>query len=152
MKILFLDIDGPLIPTRIHIKKGYGFYGYDYFQDGTHVWDSNFCLKLAEKFDGKIVFNSSHNTSGKERILKTAINNGIGDLIHEDVITKYPYIDNRVTACRDFLERHNYKDANWIVIDDFELPTQHLINVTLEDGMTPEKIDLLFKKFQESNV
>jgi hypothetical protein len=151
MKILFLDVDGPLIPLRLHRQVG-GIFKYDTL-GGYYVWDKEFIEDLncaCPVYDIKIVFNSAHNTSGPDIMKSTAAANGLNiDLLHDDVCTKYPWIDNRVDAINDWLHRNVPVGVicKWLVVDDFELPVKHMINVSLDEGMTPKKIMELFSRF-----
>jgi len=48
MKILFLDVDGPLIPLRLHVKTSEFGYGYDRHEDMSYVYDKKFIQELNE--------------------------------------------------------------------------------------------------------
>lgn len=148
MRILFLDIDGPLVPLRLHLQKGFGLYGYRYRDDGTICWDPVACAELNKlPADIQIVFSTSHNTGGPERMRKTALANGFPESrLHSDICTKYPEeIENRIPAILDWINRNG--DCYWVVVDDFDLPTDNLVNVKLYDGLTKEKLKEVFNKF-----
>lgn len=152
MRILFMDVDGPLIPLRMHWQVGSVFKYAEV--GGYYIWDPNvikYFNDYCPKLDIKIVFNSSHNTSGADVLRMTARSNGLDpSILHDDVCTKYPDIDNRVEAIYDWLKRNVPKgqSCKWMVVDDFDLPVgQHLMNVTLESGLDDKKLETIFGKF-----
>ena len=143
MKIIFLDVDGPLIPLRMHMQMGNGIFKYDE-KGGYYVWDKNFIDNLNEHCPPqgiKLVWNSSHNDSGREVIRATAIANGLNpELFHEDICTGFPTsIVSRVKAIDDWLYKNTPKGqkCKWMVVDDYKLDLyQHQIRHSLEKGMT----------------
>jgi len=161
MKILFLDVDGPLIPLRLHKQWGHLFQ-YDEF-GGYYVWDSEFIEELNEHCGPqgvKIVFNSSHNASGSDVIRMTAKANGLREeLLHQDVCTKYPEISHRYQAIQDWLKRNvpEGRSCKWIVVDDEQLtyyntktPVPNQVQVTLDNGVLSKHVVEVFDKFMHS--
>lgn len=142
--ILFLDIDGPLIPTRLHVKTPSGLFYYDHHPTMTKVMDAPFIKYLNDVLPVhkyQIVFNTAHNDFGKDYILNHAIDNGFDmKLIHDDCMTKYPYeIYNRMRAIEEYISRHPIK--NWIVVDDVYIADGiNHIRPTLSEGMTKDLI------------
>lgn len=152
MKILFLDVDGPLIPTRLHVNIG-GLFKYD-MRDGLHVWDPEVIQNLNDHCpsqDIKLVFNTMHNTGGISLIKDTALMNGISaDLLHPDLITRFPLgIDDRLGGIYDWLNRNVpvNQSCKWVVVDDFQLPVHNLVNVDLHYGITDKDIIRIFSMF-----
>jgi hypothetical protein len=156
MRILFLDVDGPLIPTRIW-ENGRPVFVRDKL-GGYYLWDKDCCESLNSicgVYGAKIVFNSSHNTSGPGILSSTAKANGIrSEFLHDDLCTKYPQLyEERPTAIYDWLERNVTASTrcHWLVIDDFELPVgDHLVNVTLKEGVGSKHVLSIVKKFSDS--
>lgn len=154
MRIIFLDVDGPLIPLRLHWKikdTQLQLHEYARFDDGTLKWDSEFVEALntyCPAMGIQIVFNSSHNTTPNE-YYRTAKANGLNTgLLHKEFYTGYPMkIENRVEAIEDWLKKNVKIRCEWIVVDDFELPVPHMINVSIEEGMTDKHIKDLFNAF-----
>lgn len=160
MKVLFLDIDGPLIPLKIHIQKG-NIFTYDRHEDGSYVYDPFFIKELNEHCPPqniKIVFNTAHNDNeGVADVKYCAIKNGLNpSIIHEKYKTKFPsLIDNRVGAIYDWLHENVPKgqSCKWIVVDDFNLPCDiHLENVDLKIGITDRNIINIFSKFMHNDM
>ena len=65
MKIVFLDVDGPLIPGRMHVAPGYAT-----LQHAPEMMDQKWRFdpvavmmikRLLERTDAKIVWNTTHN-------------------------------------------------------------------------------------------
>ncbi len=148
MNILFLDVDGPLIPLRLHETNSSGLFTYKYYLTGSKVMDAYFIEYLNEVLPAqnyKIVFNTAHNQFGKNYILNHAEDNGFNmDLLHNDLMTKYPEeIYSRMGAIEDWLKR-NDGIKNWIVIDDVYIADGiNHIRPSLMEGMTPEFIKQL---------
>lgn len=157
MKILFLDIDGPLIPLRIHVQKGYGFFGYSLHDNNTLVWDKEAVAKIVAAVpDAKIVFNSSHNAQGTFCIRLTAITNGFPEsMLHENIITKYPFTEVREAAIYEWL-RENIPPGttyNWVSVDDFKLNLgRNFVHVSLEEGLTDTKLEKIFRKLKDKRL
>lgn len=156
MKILFLDVDGPLIPLRIHVKSSEFGYGYDRYDDMSYVYDKNFIKELNEHCPPQniqIVFNTSHNDNqGVTDVKYCAIKNGLNpNLIHPNYKTKFPsIIPNRLYAIRDWLMNNvpENQECKWIVVDDIPLKCgKHLENVDLKQGVTDKHIINIFGKF-----
>jgi hypothetical protein len=158
MKILFLDVDGPLIPLRLHKEWGHLFQ-YDEV-GGYYVWDDEFIKELNDHCPPqgiKIVFNSSHNDSGAYVMRMTALANGMRpDILHDDICTKYPQIDHRFMAIEEWLNRNVPfgSSCKWFVVDDMEITyynskkvVPNHIQVTLDNGVTDKHVIEIFDKF-----
>jgi len=151
MKVLFLDVDGPLIPERMHLKYANGLYGYDR-QDGIFVWDKEFIKELNEHCppqDIKIVFNSAHNSSGPSIMKFTSKFNGLNqELLHNDCCTRFPdHVDFRIDGIIDWLHRNAVEPIKWLVVDDFDMKIPNQILVDLKQGVTAHHIIEIFGTF-----
>ena len=154
-KIIFMDVDGPLIPLRMHKNTGYGLVQYDYHDDNVLKWDPNVIATLNEHCPPqniRIVFNTAHNgNEGINEVRNCAIRNGLHcNLIHPIHKTRFPdSIDGRVTAIYDWLHR-NIKDddkCRWVVADDYELNVpDHQIKVDLASGLSDTQLVEMFTR------
>ena len=150
MKIIFLDVDGPLIPLRLHKSTGGHLFKYDML-GGYYVWDPVFVQALNDHCPPqniKLVFNSAHNINGSSILRSTAAANKLNpSLLHNDTCTKYPDMVNKVDAIYDWLHRNVPlgDSCKWMTVDDFDLPIgNHLVSCSLQNGMTVNLIDKLF--------
>lgn len=138
-KIIFLDVDGPLIPLKNHIN---GNRQRD--SNGFFIWDS-YCVDqyniITDKHDAKIVFNSAHNASGSSIMKRHASLNGLNN-IHPTVCTNFAAVMNgrflftsedRYIAIQKWINDYKalYNDIHWVVVDDLpvHLPKQVLVNL-----------------------
>lgn len=139
-KIIFLDIDGPVIPINVPT--------YDSIFRLVHNYEAILRLnELCEQTNAKIVTNSMHNYNDyedgtlKEDLVKWGIKE---EYFHDDWRTIFPNIDykqinstvrgiGRLHAINVWLATHYYID-NWVCFDDrnfTDLPNLILI----EDGL-----------------
>jgi hypothetical protein len=136
-KIIFQDIDGPLIPFRMYYT---GDRPFDP-QQQSFIWDPvavDMLNRLCEKFDAQIVFNTAHGENPREVLLHQAAYNRL-KYIHPEVKTKYPFTANRYQAITEFLEIYpSIQKFDWIVIDDMQVCLSRQIKVDWEVGMTLE--------------
>ena len=118
MKIIFLDIDGPMIPLR------------------SYIWDRNaswkqlldpMCVKVLraviDETGAKIVFNTTHNTmleatNSSPGLIARFVEHGFKDDLHEDLRTIYPATD-RKTSIMEWLHRH--PTETWVAFDDAKI-------------------------------
>lgn len=149
-KILFLDIDGPLIPSRMYKAPGQ-----------TRPWVTMFdpaavgmLNTIADKTGCKFVVHSSWvattfhydmlpNT--KTPVLDHMINQGIlADHFHDDWVAQYTFSGNRWHAIADWII--NWQDdgikTDYLILDDADMPyqfpldkTRH-IHVDFDEGFT----------------
>jgi hypothetical protein len=113
-KVVFLDIDGPMIPATM------------FLYDKMASWERRFppttiavVKTLCERTGAKIVFNTTHNQPipGVDDIHIAISKAGIdGEHFHEDRHTKYPQID-RGLAVKEWLARHPEVE-DWVALDD----------------------------------
>lgn len=125
MRIIFLDIDGPLIPLRMYFN-GNRPFNTEY---GSFVYDPiavAMIKTLASKFDAKVVFNSAHNENPAHIMLHQATFNGLKDVMHTDIITQFPHTPDRLSAIETWLKEHS-EVTEWIVIDDMPVDSSRNI-------------------------
>lgn len=114
-KIIFLDIDGPMIPASYFLV------------DNMASWERRFptttvavIKRLCERTGAKVVFNTTHNRpfDGIDDIDVALEKQGLDrEHIHEtDLATKYPDIE-RDLAVKEWLHRHP-EVTDWVALDD----------------------------------
>ncbi len=144
MKILFLDVDGPLIPARMY---------YDGIPrrpfDGTWLYDPvaiGMVNALCNKYGAKIVYNSSHNDDGPAHMRAQATANDLDHHLHPtDWITKFPGdTDNRAQGITEWLLRHP-EVTNWVDVDDFAVQVTNFALVDFKIGMTLDTYETMEK-------
>lgn len=140
-KILFLDIDGVLLPGRAYMLPNQTNNPYVTVFDPCAVSMLNDALRKQKR---KIVVHSSwvkHWT--KDEIFKHLVEQGVnGDYFHEDWYTD-PYFHWRYDRVRDWMSRHK-EVTDWVVVDD-EVPSSaedmrflrgHVIFTDFDEGIT----------------
>jgi hypothetical protein len=134
-KILFLDIDGPLIPARLYFNGSPrphstgGGWAYDPVAVGM-------IATLVERHGIQLVYNSSHNDSGKDYIYHQALNNQLADWLHVDFMTTFPHQTyERAEGITKWLQEH-MEVTHWASVDDFPLQLPNAVQVDYNAGMT----------------
>lgn len=132
-RIIFLDIDGPVIP------------GTMYCLDRHCSWQKNIPPMIAhavntmcERTEAKIVFNTTHNRvrEGEETIFQAMVRAGFdpAHLFTADPATHYPKVA-RDQAVTEWLGRH--PDTDWLALDDCEFTNdERLIRIDPHVGIT----------------
>jgi hypothetical protein len=134
MRVIFQDIDGPLIPLRMYYTGGRLFNqnARSFIYDPIAVGMVN---QLASKYDAKIVFNSAHCANGPDIMRHQADFNNLTPM-HDDCVTKFAKsIEHRYDAIAEWLGRHP-DVTEWIVIDDMAVNTSRQVHVDYNVGMT----------------
>lgn len=135
MKIIFQDIDGPLIPHRMYFNGGRPFDQ----NRASFIWDPiavQMVNKLTNKYDAKIVFSTAHGENPVEVLRHQAACNGLMN-IHPDSKTNFPFTDNKYRAITEWLDAHpNVGRLDWIVIDDQQVCLTHQVKVHWGVGLT----------------
>lgn len=166
MKIIFLDVDGPLIPLRMHVQhENTGIFMYDH-EGEYYKWDKAAVEgfnRICEETGAFIVFNSTHNDSG-EGLWNTCKANGLLIyFIHPFRKTGFPsLIGQRTDAIYTWLsECARSTDVGlmppvkkWVAVDDADLPgisPKNHVKPTLQFGMTPELFDELRDKLNDES-
>jgi hypothetical protein len=131
-KIVFCDVDGPLIPGRMYYAKN-GHYSQEH---GAFIYDPvavGMLRELCKRCDAKIVYSTAHNETDPNWMRRKARINGMEDLLHEDCRTEFRVsLYNKKDAIVEWLRRHpEIGEKDWIVIDD-----EHIV-----DGPSQIKVD-----------
>lgn len=137
-KIVFCDVDGPLIPGRMYYAKN-GHYSQEH---GAFIYDPvavGMLRELCKRCDAKIVYSTAHNETDPNWMRRKARINGMEDLLHEDCRTEFRVsLYNKKDAIVEWLRRHpEIGEKDWIVIDDERIvdgPSQ--IKVDFGIGLT----------------
>lgn len=145
-KILFLDIDGPMIPGGMFFIDPMCSHERKYSPISVAI--VNRICKLA---DAKIVFNTYHNTAGAA-LLADSVREGIKlEYIHETAPrTLYPHgirgvrdmdVRDRMAAIIQWQEENG--EADWLAFDDSNFTTdERLALVNFDNGITPKHYDI----------
>lgn len=121
MKIIFQDVDGPLIPGRMYYAK-HATYSHDL---GAFLYDPvavGMIRELCRKHGAKVVYNTAHNEEDFNLMRYKARVNDMEDLLHDDcrtdfVLNQEDEIPSRRAAIERWLARHP-EVTSWVVIDD----------------------------------
>jgi hypothetical protein len=134
MKIIFQDIDGPLIPMRMYYNGSRPHNGKSFIYDPVAV---DMLRTLCRKFDAKVVFNTAHNENPVDVMMYQATTNGMEDIMYtQDPATSFDdLIVSRLYSIEQWLARHP-EVTDWVVIDDYEIKTDRLVQVDFRTGMT----------------
>lgn len=163
-KIIFLDVDGPLVP------------GTRYLHNARSSFERDFCPNclmvlrhIVDKSGAQIVFNTFHNTEIDDLVAKITAA-GFGDNIHPTRMTDFPYGideakdgaehgieittagDRRLVAIKKWIKNHGTDNLLWIAIDDERINHKRALRVDFDAGMTLRTYNeaakfLMFKPF-----
>ncbi len=139
-KIIFLDIDGPVIPINVPIVDS--IYRTVYEKDSIEYLNL-----LCEEANAKVVTNSMHNYTPVMRydLVDDLISWGLDEkFIHDDWRTIFPHVDytkvnspvrgiGRLVAINDWIDKRN-RDVSWVCFDDRKF-TQMANLIHIEDGL-----------------
>lgn len=132
-KILFLDIDGVMKPSRVYWDQSLA-NDRDGGFDPLAVAVVN---RICDRTEAVIVFNTVWNLLGHDRLLAIAKQQGITADIHQDCVTAYPRCKVRLRAIMDWINEHP-EIVTWAVLDDYPLDHKHAITVDGENGISVE--------------
>ncbi len=157
-KIIFLDIDGPMIPGTMYLE--------DPFCSMHQTFDPRSVMilkKIIEKAgDVKIVFNTAHNnTLEKTRhspgLLNVWHEHGFDDYLHKDCKTTYPNpmkdylvpddkeITRRLVAIYEWLNDHyditQPNQVLWIAFDDEPIDHKRACTVDFDTGLSVKEFN-----------
>jgi hypothetical protein len=154
VKIIFQDVDGPLIPGRLyyhrdaHYSKEHATFKYDPVAVGM----LRELVRLSSKNEPTfIVYNTAHNVENRNEMRYKARVNGFEDLLHEDCRTDFCVDDRgdftanaRYAGIARWVEKYNLKETDWIVFDDEpNVHPRRQVKVDFDVGMT-------MKNFQQA--
>lgn len=150
-KIIFLDIDGVMIPAITHLQHQHA--SMRQILDPRAVW---VLKEILNKSGAKIVFNTTHNydlfadsdwpagalsTPGLIARFEAV---GIGnDYIHTKMCTQYPNPDphpnkelsRRLVSIYQWLTAHGQGVTKWIALDDEKIDHENAILINPFDGL-----------------
>lgn len=143
-RLIFLDVDGPLISTSCYTLNINASIGRKMFNTNALGW----VIALAKKTDARIVMNTSHNyhLTARGNVKEDLIHWGIEEKIfHPDWRTKYgadydrdedaQIVNSRIGAINDWMKRNGEHD--WLCFDDANFTEDpRLIVVNFDDGIT----------------
>ena len=141
--IIFLDIDGPMIPARAYLRPDDDDDGKGFNKTPFDPIAANILRRLCERFDPcKIVTNTSWNTI-PERLLAKMEEAGLVEhtFIHAKGVrsgTEYPRIPNRLIAIETWIGEHGHivgKEPNWVAFDDQPIMHERAIAINPDDGI-----------------
>lgn len=130
--VLFLDVDGPLIPMRAYhlTKRGSG---------PLSVWDPcavGIVTKVLEDTQSRIVVTSTKRLHGMRRFKEEMEQNGMPWLLHQDWCTITDNNVSRPDQIKEWLGRHPEVTA-YAVLDDHDMPEfgSRMVAVSCQDGV-----------------
>lgn len=156
MRVIFLDVDGPLIPGRQYeTRRGTHRRGKDGKAIG-YLFDP-FCVKmvthLAQTAGAAIVFNTMHNDRGIKALMADMAASGFDHaLLHQtDPQTDFPargmsraasFIGtySRLKAITMWLDR-NRGTTGWVALDDEKIAHPNAVLVDFEGGVSSRHVD-----------
>ena len=143
MKILFLDIDGPMVPRRAWIyNKRKGDNGELAIFDPCATAMLITLLNLSE---AKLVISSTWRLKGYERCARLLEDNGISaKYLHEDWHTHTDNNESRGDQIRKWLEKHP-DVSHYVAVDDGYVDIEHLVKCSNTDGLMLEHFQELAK-------
>jgi len=132
-KILFLDVDGPLIPSGMYVINK--MCSFERTCSPIAVAIVN---KLCKNAEASIVLNSTHNIDGekaKEELIREGL---VASYFHESWKTAYPNKfsgGSRMECIEEWIEDHG--EADWIAFDDSHFTDdERLILIDFDVGIT----------------
>lgn len=134
MKIIFLDIDGPMIPSSMLLHDRMASFNRKFPVTTIAVLN-----KLCEVSGAKVVFNTTHNIpmDGVADIEYALMEHGVKSeyLFWNDLKTEYPSLP-RDEAVKSWLRRHQEVEE-WVALDDARFTEdERLIWVDPDTGIT----------------
>lgn len=141
MKVIFQDIDGPLIPGRMYHRGDRIMYP----KRSAFVYDPiavDMLRCLCEQHNAVVVFNSMHNHNGHAVMFHQAKRNAFDDIVYANQCCTrlcHPGL-TRLSAIHDWIAQHapEMTEDDWIVIDDSYVGTPRQVHVDFDIGMTLE--------------
>jgi len=138
MKIIFLDIDGPMIPTRAYL-----FHPHASLDQELDPICVRVLRKILDDTGAQVVFNTTHNlmleadsSSGSwPGLLNQFAKHGFiaGRELHPISSTVFPRVDDRLSAIRHWLI-NNYTET-WVALDDVHLDDSRAFTVDPDHGI-----------------
>lgn len=128
-RIVFLDIDGPMIPVR-------AYYLPNQTRPIVSMFDpvaTSLLLKLLNDSGAQLVISSSWRKQGKAAIRELLANNGIDpNRLHKDWATDGKFSSQRIHEIKWWLDDHP-EVTHYVAIDDEDLLVDFVPNAVLAD-------------------
>ena len=141
-KVVFLDIDGPMIPATCFLYDRMASYERRFPPTTLAVIKA-----VCERTGAKIVFNTTHNISFPEvdDICVALVKQGLpAEYLHQDHHTRYPELD-RDLAVKEWLGRH--PTEAWIAFDDVHFTKdERLIFIDSDAGLHIGHLNIAVEK------
>ncbi|PWC97726.1 HAD domain-containing protein [Azospirillum sp. TSO5] len=136
MKVIFLDIDGPMIPGRAYyLPENHGTLVTRFDPVAVAM-----VLRLLHLAPAKLVISSTWRKHGRERLAAGLACNGICPAhLHDDWSTG-PHFDGpsgRTREIRSWLKRHP-EVTHYVAIDDEDVALNGAVRCSMEDGLMKE--------------
>lgn len=137
MNIIFLDVDGPLIPGRMYYAKSKSTFRESANQ---FLWDPiavRMIMELCTKHKAKVVFSTSHNEIEYSDMRRKADYNGLfSHLLHHHNRTEFRVsCYNKKDAIVQWLREHP-EVKYWVLIDDEEIMPSNQVKVDFDVGIS----------------
>lgn len=148
-RILFVDVDGPLIPADMFVIEPNASFARSF---------SPVCLKILEKMcehaGAKVVMNSTHNTHlnfhnpEPTNLKQDMIDAGFPEeMFHPNWCTTFPRIAQRELAIHNWMHQQG-QDFDWMAIDDENFTTDpRLVLVRYDTGIGVVEYNKVMKHF-----
>lgn len=151
MKILFVDVDGVLIPASQAILDPLCFLN-------RNIPDLQLAMltRICETSDAKVVMNTTHNLTppDKPSIHEVMIRKGF-DAKHFHPVcnkTEYPHISRKL-AVRQWIREHGKEIDMWLCVDDtICADDQHMVHVDSEVGITISNMNTILTTFGHNPI
>ncbi len=133
-RIIFLDIDGVMIPERAFIWDARA--RYKQLLDPMCV---RVLRRIIKETGAKIVFNSAHNSmlqadAFSPGLIERFREKGLGAHIHEDGVTMFPNLRlDKLSAIRGWLFGRSIE--SWVALDDVQINDDRAIMVDPKHGL-----------------
>ena len=130
MKVIFLDIDGPMKPVRAYwLERNMVDYG------GFDELSVAAINRIYKKTGAGVVFNSTWNTVGEAYMKHMAKEQGIEAPIYG--VTDYPHLNDRLLAIQKWLADNEGVEL-WCALDDCRIEDDRAILVDPDTGISPD--------------
>lgn len=143
-RVVFLDIDGPMIPYSMFLVDRMASYNRVFPAITVAV-----VREVCKRGEALVVFNTTHNTpfDGVADIEEAMISAGFPrEMVHPDMKTKYPQLP-RDQAVVEWLHRHPETD-DWIAFDDVKFTqANNLIWVNPDAGLHLEHLNVALNRW-----
>ena len=147
-RFVFLDIDGPMIPSGCYLA-----YGHRASFERKFSPIAVACInRLCHETKANIVFNTTHNRDG-ESLLQDAVREGLkaGHISSQTPFTMYPTLEDRLLAIKQWLKEFAPDNCKWVSLDDCPIKDDNAILVDFDTGITPYHVNLAIEKLNKGN-